>query len=57
MTFLLKSVPDVIRATTSYLERESKVRARNDLCKKDGQQPLIDVLKNDGYTARVISVD
>lgn len=57
MTFLLQSVPDVLWARASYLEGEAKVRARDGLCEKDGQQPLIDVLKKDGYTAAVILVD
>ena len=57
VTFLLKSVPNVLRATTSFYDKESKIKASNELCEKNGQQPLLDILNENSYSATVISVD
>jgi hypothetical protein len=45
-----------MHAKTSFEDKESKIRANDELCEKDGQAPLLDVLSKNSYSATVISV-
>ena len=56
MTSLLESVPDVAKATTSFEDKISIVKAKGDLCKENGQKPLLDSLEKGSYKGKVISV-
>jgi hypothetical protein len=50
------SVEGVVKATASFEAKSADVKAKDDICKADGQKKLIDALKEAGYGGKVVSV-
>jgi hypothetical protein len=47
----------VVKATASFEKKSATVKAKGNLCKTDGQKPLLEALSKSGYEAKVKSVD
>jgi len=52
----LEGVEGVTKATASFELKTADVKAKGKVCETDGQQSLVDALKEAGYGGKVVSV-
>ena len=52
----LMSVEGVVNATANFEKKTADVKAKDEICKTDGQNKLVDALKAAGYGGKVVSV-